>query len=179
MKILRFFMFTLGLVFFGVILSCKDSKKETPADDPVETFHEKTVLKSEDSVKYKNALAPIWEYDPDLEIPVKVREIDTETLTAQQLIDILNFQNEGKVYLKYIELSGDTLSVKIDNSTYLTQQMGTTGADSYLSVATYTLTELEYVNKVNFDFVEGDHARPGIYSRDYYVKRNRERVLGE
>lgn len=177
MKRLRFYVLALGLALFWVILSCKETKKETPVDDSVETFDEKTLLRPIDSVKYKNALAPIWKYDPELEIPFKVREVNPESLTAQQLIDMLNFQNAGKVYLKYIELSGDTLSVKIDDSTYLTQQMGTTGADAYLSVATYTLTELDYVNNIYFDFAEGDHARPGIYSRDYYVKRNRNRAL--
>ncbi len=173
-KILKF----IFLVFFTCAIACKDSKKKAPADVPVETYDAKPALKSEDSIEYRKALIPVWEYNPDpgVEMPVKLREVDAESVTAQLLIDIMNFQYEGKVYLKYVKLSGDTLFVKIDNSTFLTQQMGTMGADAYLSVATFTLTELDYVNTVHFDFKEGDHAIPGLYSRQYYIERNKERL---
>ncbi|MEX2349631.1 MAG: hypothetical protein WD554_02015 [Flavobacteriaceae bacterium] len=172
-NILKFIM----LVFFTCTIACKDTHKENPVEEPAETYDAKPVLESKDSVEYRKALLPVWEYShkPGVEMPVKLREVDKESTTAQELIDILNFQNEGKVYLKYLKLSGDTLYVKIDESVYLTQQMGTTGADAYLSVATYTLTELDYVNSVHFDFEEGDHAIPGNYSRQYYRDRNKER----
>lgn len=175
-KFLNILKFTM-LLFFTCTISCKDSQKKVPVEKPVETYDTKPVLESEDSVKYRKALLPVWEYnaDPGVEMPVKLREIDTESTTAQELIDILNFQNEGKVYMKYLKLSGDTLYVKIDESAYLTQQMGTMGADAYLSVATYTLTELDYVNAVHFDFKEGNHAIPRAYSRQYYRDRNKER----
>lgn len=167
----------ITIVFFTCTFACKDSKREAPIDEPIETYDEKQVLKPEDSVEYRKALLPVWEYNPDpgIEMPVKIREIDRESISAQLLIDIINFQYEGKVYLKFVKLSGDTLYVKIENSTFLTQQMGTMGADACLSTATYTLTELDYVNTVHFDFKEGDHAIPGMYSRDYYIQRNKER----
>ena len=56
---------------------------------------------------------------------------------------------------------------------YTSQQMGTTGADEYMSVITFTLTELKGVRYVNLDFEEGDHASPGTYNRQYYIDRNR------
>tara|TARA_R110000850_G_C9996309_1_gene468297 strand:- start:21859 stop:22365 length:507 start_codon:yes stop_codon:yes gene_type:complete len=165
------------LVLFTCIISCKDTQRENPVEEPAESYDTKPVLKAEDSIEYRRALLPVWEYghEPGVEMPVKVREVDTEAITAQHLIDIMNFQYEEKVYLKYHKLSGDTLYVTIDESTFLTQQMGTMGADAYLSVATYTLTELDYVNTVHFDFKEGDHAIPGMYSRQYYIDRNKER----
>lgn len=178
MKFHKFGLQILLLAFFGLVLSCKDSKKEIPTKEPLETYDEKPELKAEDSVKYRKALLPVWEYNhnPGVEMPLKLREIDAESVSAQYLIDIMNFQYDGKVYMKYIQLSGDTLHVKIDNSTFLTQQMGTMGADAYLSVATYTLTELDYVNTVYFEFKEGDHAVPGNYSRKHYIDRNKERL---
>jgi hypothetical protein len=47
--------------------------------------------------------------------------------------------------------------------------MGTTGARAFLSVATYTLTELKGIHYVDFDFIEGDHAVPGTYNRGEFV----------
>jgi len=165
------------LVFFTCTFSCKDFKNEAPADEPLETYDIKPELKPSDSVAYRKALLPVWEYnyDPGVEMPIKLREVDSESVTVQLLIDVMNFQYQGKVYMKYVQLSGDTLYVKIDESTYLTQQMGTMGADAYLSEATFTLTELEYVNQIHFDFLEGDHAIPGLYSKHYYIERNKKR----
>jgi hypothetical protein len=55
----------------------------------------------------------------------------------------------------------------------ITQQMGTSGADDYMTTTTFTLTELKGIKYVNFDFEEGDHAVPGTYSRQYYIDRNK------
>lgn len=64
--------------------------------------------------------------------------------------------------------------VEIISAEYLTQRMGTSGAQNYLAAATYSLTETPGVQKVDFIFPEGDHAAPGLYTResfrDYAVK---------
>jgi spore germination protein GerM len=64
-----------------------------------------------------------------------------------------------------VQLNGDTAVVRISNEQQLTQQMGSTGATSYLQAVTYTLTSLPGIDYVEFDFQEGDHAAPGRYSR--------------
>lgn len=48
----------------------------------------------------------------------------------------------------------------------LTQQMGSAGAESFMISTSFSLTELEGINNVSFDFEEGDHARPGVYNRN-------------
>ena len=64
--------------------------------------------------------------------------------------------------------------IEIVNAEYLTQRMGTSGAQNYLAAATYSLTEAPGVRGVDFLFPAGDHAAPGVYTResfkDYVVK---------
>jgi len=58
--------------------------------------------------------------------------------------------------------------VEIINAEYLTQRMGTSGAQNYLAAATYSLTETPGVRGVDFIFREGDHAAPGVYTRESF-----------
>jgi len=47
--------------------------------------------------------------------------------------------------------------------------MGSTGAEEFLAAATFTLTEYDNIKAVNFIFEGGDHAEPGIYSRETFL----------
>jgi len=64
--------------------------------------------------------------------------------------------------------------IEIIDAEYLTQRMGTSGAQNYLAATTYSLTETPGVKGVDFIFPVGDHAAPGVYTResfkDYAVK---------
>lgn len=151
-------------------VSCKDSNQES--EDEADEDSPQTIVYSKAAIDETDPA--LWIYDYDADIPLKNWEIKELSNTPQEWIDFLNAQNK-RVHLEYSKQSGDTLFVKINESTFLTQRMGTTGADAYLSVATYTLTESENVNYVHFDFEEGDHAIPGTYSRQYYIDRNKER----
>ena len=71
----------------------------------------------------------------------------------------------GTPKLRYIDLQARVVRVEVINAEYLTQRMGTTGADAFMATATFTLTEHEGTDAVAFVFKEGDHAVPGIYSR--------------
>jgi hypothetical protein len=116
----------------------------------------------------------IWVYDYAEEIPVRLSKVNPDTLTPQKLISFINkHRGQGKIILDLLKTSNDTIYVAIKKSTYLTQKMGTTGADEYVSTTVYTLTELKGIKYVNFAFEEGDHARPGTYSRQYYINRNK------
>ncbi|MEW6184342.1 MAG: GerMN domain-containing protein [Thermodesulfobacteriota bacterium] len=72
-----------------------------------------------------------------------------------------------KVKLK--EIKNKTAFVEIINAEYLTQRMGSSGAEEFLAVVTYTLTEHPNIQIVHFIFEEGDHAVPGPYSRKYFL----------
>lgn len=72
--------------------------------------------------------------------------------------------------MKLKEIKEHTASVEVINAEFLTQRMGSAGADEFLAVATYTLTEHKDIQVVNFIFEEGDHAVPGPYTRRYFLK---------
>jgi len=119
----------------------------------------------------------IWIYDCMVDTIIQARKVDKDTLTSEKMINIINSKYQDEVILDFVNISNDTIFVKIDNSEYLTQQMGTAGADEYMISATFTLTELPKIKFVNFDFEYGDHASPGTYNRKYYldwIKENKE-----
>lgn len=110
---------------------------------------------------------PIWDFDCDSIL--RLQNVNADTLTYSKLIKGINDKYLDKVYLEFVKISYDTIFVKIKNSDYLTQQMGICGADQYMISTTFTLTELNDLKYVNFDFEYGDHASPGTYSRKYYL----------
>jgi len=75
----------------------------------------------------------------------------------------------GLPKLKLIDVQGNQALVEVINAPYLTQRMGSTGADIFLAEATFTLTEHPEIEWVLFQFKEGDHATPGLYSRDNFT----------
>jgi spore germination protein GerM len=89
--------------------------------------------------------------------------------TLNQMIQMLNEKNP-QIQIELVKTSNDTAFVKIEKSDFLTQQCGTAGADSYLASVVYNLTEFKNIECVNFDFELGDHAVPGKYSRNDFVK---------
>ena len=83
--------------------------------------------------------------------------------------EALNLQEgESKLELPKLMIQGHertTVRVQVENSGYLTQRMGSAGAQDFLAAATYTMTECPVITAVDFNFPQGDHAAPGIYTR--------------
>ncbi len=90
---------------------------------------------------------------------------DMANLQPADIVDALNIKYP-EIKLKWGKLQGNKAFVSIVDATYLTQQFGSEGAQAYLAEATYSLTELEGIAAVEFSFKEGDHARPGVYTRE-------------
>jgi hypothetical protein len=95
----------------------------------------------------------------------KQRTLNVDTLHVENLVAGINAAWDN-IKLVFIKISNDTVYVAIPESNYLTQQMGTAGAQSYMSATTYSLTELAGIKFVNYSFEEGDHMAPGVYSRE-------------
>jgi hypothetical protein len=72
--------------------------------------------------------------------------------------------------LKIKGIKENVVNVEVINGEYLTQRMGSSGADEFMAAATFTLTEYDHIKGVNFIFKVGDHATPGLYSREYFLK---------
>jgi hypothetical protein len=73
--------------------------------------------------------------------------------------------------LKLIKVSADTVYLRVINDFYLTQSMGTAGAEEYIVNAGTSILEINGINYVNFDFKMGDHAYPGTFSVAGYQGR--------
>lgn len=124
------------------------------------------------STSLKTDVTPIWEYDYNTDLAVRKRMPATEDLSAANLITLLNHHNKN-VSLSFVKVSSDTIFVRVDDATVLTQQMGSAGAAEFMAIVTYTLTELPGIAKVHFDFEPGDHATPGTYDRDFFEQAAR------
>jgi hypothetical protein len=164
----------ISIILLASLVSCSGpTNKNIPAENHSDTS--KTInfaLKVSDTIKY------IWLYDYAVEMPVRLKKVNPDTLTPEKLIYLINkYRGQDKIILDLVKVSSDTIYVAIKESTYLTQSMGTTGADDYVSTTVYTLTELRNIKCVNFSFIEGDHAQPGTYSRQYYIDRSKTTTI--
>ncbi len=158
--------------FIGVCLffACNSNQNETIKTPPPEQEITDTVSSdnSVDSMRTIINRSMIWTVERQGSEKEKLKAPDSTqaaTYSSGQLIDLLN-QNYPDVQLDFVKVSHDTIYVKIPNSQKLTNQLGDTGAEEYLASATYTLTETNNIHFVNIDMKAGDHAEPGVYSRD-------------
>lgn len=100
------------------------------------------------------------------------RPASQSTPAMSVIINSLNAQYPG-IRLTDPVMNHDTLSLKIPDSDYLTNQIGSSGAAQYIAQAIINLTSLPGVKYVKIDFKMGSHASPGVWSRsdfsDYQI----------
>ena len=163
-------LFIVLILSIALMASCtSDNKKNVSPEVEIEdTVFEGAPAYKEDSTLFVKNKSLLWHVDDTkgfkLQKP-KVPGIDT--FSAKSLIQLLN-NNSDSIYLDYIKTSHDTIYVHISHSEMLTERIGSTGAEMYMASTTYSLTELKNIKYVNFDFEEGDHASPGVYTRDNF-----------
>ena len=87
----------------------------------------------------------------------------------QQLLDSLNYVFPD-MQLILNKVGHDTIYVRMPQSSRLTNNIGDTGAENYLATVVYNLTELPGIKYVNLNFIPGNHAEPGVYSRNDFKK---------
>jgi hypothetical protein len=102
-------------------------------------------------------------------VMVKTRPVPSDSITPANIIQMLN-DWYPKIPLRYSRVSHDSIFVQISKSGYLTEQMGSSGAQAYLAEVTYNLTEIKDINYVGILFKAGDHASPDIYTRTDFVR---------
>jgi hypothetical protein len=163
MKKVRF-----AIIIITIFISCntkQTDKKMVDSDTTaLNTITDSSSLKTDAHYLWSADLAPLSGV-----IMKKLRPVAADSLTQTNIIQILN-ETYPEIPLQFTKSSNDTLFVKISNSNYLTQQMGSSGPEVYLADVTYNLTEIPGINYVAILFKEGDHASPGIYSRTDFVK---------
>jgi hypothetical protein len=146
------------LIQLVICIACNNRQKENKLADRDST----TFIFPSDSVTAKTDSRYFWTSDLDPKkglVMIKTRPIPDDSLTALSMVQILN-DTYPEIPIRIIKTSNDTIFIKISKSDYLTQQMGTSGAEAYLAEVTYNLTELKGINFVGFNFKPGDHAMP-------------------
>jgi len=98
-------------------------------------------------------------------------DADMTNLGPNDIIDAINYKYP-QIKLEWVKQEGSKAFVKIADARYLTSGSGTEGANAYMAEVTFSLTELKGIKEVNFSFIEGDHARPGVYTREDFNNFN-------
>jgi hypothetical protein len=150
------------------IMSCNTKEKE----DKVAVVDSMGVAQKPDSSNMIKDSHYFWTSELDQKeglVMKKLTPVSSDSLTVDNMISMIN-KEHPEIKLDFERVTHDSIFVRIKNSKYLTQQMGSTGADAYLAEVTYNLTELSNINFVYIGFKEGDHAAPGIYTRTDFVK---------
>ncbi len=155
------------LVLSAGLFSC-NSGDDRDADVTVDTI----ATEKPDSTVAIGDAAYFWEYSDDGSgNPAlrKSRPISADSMNYQAVLALTNAQYP-EIKLETEKLSNDTLVLRIKDSKYLTQRMGSSGPEMYLKELVYNLTELQNIHYVRVNFTEGDHARPGVYSRADFIQ---------
>lgn len=151
-----------------VIFSCNTKQTDKKFSDADTTV----VTTTTDSNSIKTDAHYFWsaELGPKNGVIInKLRPVATDSITAPNIIHMLN-EVYPEIPLQLDKVSNDTMFVKISNSKYLTQQMGSSGPEVYMADVTYNLTEIAGINVVSIKFKKGDHAQAGIFSRTDFVQ---------
>lgn len=98
-------------------------------------------------------------------------DADMTNLGPADIIDAINYKYPH-IKLEWVKQNGNKAFVKIADARYLTSGSGTQGAKAYLAEVTFSLTELKGIKEVNYNFIEGDHAHPGVYTREAFKDFN-------
>lgn len=160
--------YLLLIIIIIATFSCNTKKSEQKIADSdtvvVNTVTDSSNIKIDGHYYWSAELAPTTGV-----IMKRTKPLSPDSINTNIIIQMLN-ETYPEIPLQFSKISNDTLFVKIGNSKYLTQQMGSSGPEVYMADVTYNLTEIAGINFVAITFKEGDHAQPGIFSRTDFVK---------
>lgn len=165
--------FSLIVAAVFLILSCNSGNDKN--NEIKNQVNADTILSASNSIDSNKTITNhtiIWTVineDSGKEKLSRPENVKLNTFSSSHLIQLLN-ENFADIHLDLIKISHDTIYVKIPDSKKLTQGLGDSGAENYLASATYTLTELKNIKFVNFEMEAGDHAEPGVYSREDFKR---------
>lgn len=158
----------VGLLFAG---ACQNERKSAPPEaDPVDLTPAETPV---EAIEGLPALPYFVYFDEQAERMEIERDasFDRAALQVDSLTQLFRM-HYPQVPLAVTRQEGSTLHLEISDPTYLTQQMGSSGAKTYLVEVTYAFTEIAGIDEVNIVFEEGDHAIPGAYNRNSFKNDN-------
>ncbi|MCW3094072.1 MAG: hypothetical protein JWP81_5141 [Ferruginibacter sp.] len=165
---MRHFMRALiRFVALVVLSACNNGPNTKNTLDTV--THQQPLVDSTFKTDYNDLISPenslsAWQIDFESKTKTRNPGFKEDNLNVDTLIHGLNtmFPN---IQLRKIKVSRDTLYTEIQDSYYLNERMGTSGAEFYVASVVINLTSVNNVNYVKIDFEEGSHASPGIWNK--------------
>jgi hypothetical protein len=161
---------TIFLIFFSALASCNSNNNSSSNIDvrTNDTVYDSPLSSNSDSILHVKNKSLLWQVSDSnglkLQTPLSA---GIDTIPVKKIIDLIN-DNYDSIHVDYIRTSNDTAYVHIPHSEMLTDRIGNTGAEIFMASSTYSITAAKGVKYVNFNFKEGDHASPGVYSRDEF-----------
>ena len=161
----------ISLLAILLLASCQNERSPSQQSEPVDTEAESPPSVAESEKTLDVPWIAVFNDSTTLLEMKKNPAARPENLTGQDIIDALNLKYP-QIRIDSFSVEGNKAIVSIQNSTYLTQEMGTAGARAYLAEATYSLTEIDDIKAVDFRLKAGDHAMPGILTRRSFENFN-------
>lgn len=161
----------LLIILAAAVISCNRKQPDIQPQAPA-----LVVAETKDSSGVMNDSHFFWTADLDQEdglVMKKLVPISKDSLSVANMISRMN-DEYPEIQLKYKGISNDTIFLKINKSSYLTQQMGSSGAEAYLAEVTFNMTELDGVSAVGLSFKAGDHAGPAVYTRTDFIHETKK-----
>lgn len=154
----------------AVMLSCSNNANDSSDSDTTSlTGAELRPSElTEQEQKRKREQYFIWEVDADKKTMTKNPQLLPEFFDVDTLIAGLN-EMYPEIKLEKVRVANDTLYTQIKDAAYLTDRMGSLGAEQYIAQAVINLTSIEGVKFVRIDFPEGSHASPDVWSRESFA----------
>ena len=109
----------------------------------------------------------VWEVDSETKTKKQNPQLRPQYYSVDTLVMGLN-ERYPRILLQKKRIGHDTLYTEIKDAMYLTDGMGSTGAEEYLAQAVINLTSVEGIRYVRIDFPEGSHASPDVWGRDAF-----------
>jgi hypothetical protein len=165
----------IKLVFLACICSvawsCHSNESENISHEETTDSAASSGIRADSSMTVINRNM-IWTVDDENAEKEKLKAPKNaipDSFSVAHVIQLLN-ENFPGIRMELVKVSNDTAYVKIPDDERLTQEIGNTGAENYLASATFTLTEIKSIKFVNFALEPGDHAEPGVYSRNDFKR---------
>ncbi len=172
MKQGKYFLIVLVLFTYISMPSCTvNDTNDEPEEESIDSSYEDTTVRLFESPDSNFEVLGVdsnllWSVDINNKTLKKPTSRMTPVLGT--VINSLNAQYP-EIQLVNPVMGHDTLIMKIPNSDYLTNQIGSSGAAQYLAQAIINLTSVPGVKYVKLNFEMGSHASPGVWDRSDFT----------
>jgi hypothetical protein len=151
------------LLLCALLQACSNQGSQPSGTDSSAAAND-TATATENLPPADKAQLYIWDVNSEQKTKRKNLQLRPEYYNVDTLILGLN-EKYPRVQLKKVAIGHDTLYTKISDAQYLTEQMGSAGAEQYIAQAVLNLTAVNGINYVRIDFAEGSHASPDVWSK--------------